>query len=336
MTGKHVSRPTAALLVAAISGACASVVRPSLPRERPTAAIVIDPGEAADCMRTTAGRGGVGYAPLEAPLADPAELALLDVVPADVRRVAQAAGLERSLAALLRLQASAPEERSIALVATRLQVVTRMSALEIELAALLFEADCTGDQMERALLELDRRTRKQQLMLTIASIAVGAVAGVGAGLWDLRGTESRGPAILGITGGAASAVLGLTALAPKRDRVIFPHPRNLFVPIVTGEDPERLYPPFVLRLLSAPRSAGGPTPREQLLAVWQQIVDEAVPPDERALARAVLLGSGGVYDGDLVDVRERMYDALESQLSAIDRDLELLYRFLSRLLGDAP
>jgi hypothetical protein len=41
---------------------------------------------------------------------------------------------------------------------------------------------------------------------------------------------------------------------------------------------------------------------------WQRIIDEAIPADDRAIARTVLYGRGGVYDGDLLDVRERMYD----------------------------
>lgn len=36
----------------------------------------------------------------------------------------------------------------------------------------------------------------------------------------------------------------------------------------------------------------------------------------------------------MVHVRERMYDAIESQLGAIDRDFEVLYRFVGRLFGD--
>lgn len=334
MTSEHPAAPTRALLLLLGACGCAPVIGPTLPASPPRSAVVVDPVETADCLRTTAGRQGLGYAPLDEPLAEPALLSELEVVPAEVRRVARAAGLERDLVTLLRAQATAPGERSLDLLAVRLEVVTRISALEIELDSLLFEADCTGDQMEAVLLELDRRTRKQQITLTIASTAVGALAGIGAGLWDLRGTESRGPAILGIGGGVTSAALGFAALAPKRGRVVFAHERNLFLPIVHGEDPERLYPPFVFRLLTSPRTAGAPTPREQLLVDWQHIIDESIPPADRPLAQAVLYGAGGIYDGALVDVRERMYDALESQLNAIDRDFELLYRFTSRLLDD--
>lgn len=328
-------QPTAVLLAATLAlPACASVLSPGLPAAPPRAAIAIDPLETADCLRITAGRRGFEDFGPDDPIRDPTLAAHLADVPPDVRRVAHAAGLESALAALLQADATTPEDRSIARVSMRLQVVMRMSSHEIALAALLFEADCTGDQMEAVLLELDQRTGKQELALTIASIAIGAAAGIGAGLWDLQGADSKGPIVVGIGGGVASAALGLAAFVPRRGRVLFPHDRNLFVPILAGEDPERLYPPFVFRLLLTPRAPGEPTPRDELLADWQTMINTSTAPDERPLARTLLYGKGGVYDGDLVDVRERMYDALESQLNAIDRDLELLYRYFARLLDD--
>lgn len=314
-----------------VAAGCVTL-RPELPAERPRGAVRIDPLETAACLRTTVGRPGLA-SELAGAVEDPALLEFLRDVPADVRRTARAAGLEALLAALLRARATAPDERSIEVVAMRLQVVMRISALELELAALLFEADCTGDQMEAALLELDQRAGKQELGFTIASIAVGAIAGLGAGLWDLEGGSSAGPAALGIVGGVATAGLGVAALVPRRGRVVFAHPRNLFGPIVEGEDPQRLYPAFVFRMLTS-ALPGQQVPRDELLADWQAIVDEATPAKRRELARRVLYGAGGVYDGALLDARERMYDALESQLNAFDRDLELLYTFFARVLED--
>lgn len=309
-------------------------MRPALPAAAPRSAVVIDAVETRDCLRTTVGRDGLGDGALPGAVEDPELLAELAQVPADVRRTARAAGLEPVLAALLRAQVTGQDPRSIEVVAMRLQVVMRISSLEIELAALLFEADCTGDQMEAALLELDRQAGKQELALTIASIAVGALAGLGAGLWDVQGTDSKGPAVLGIAGGVATAALGGAAFVPRRGRVVYAHGRNLFVPVLSGTDPQRLYPTFVFRMLTAPAVAGEVTPRDELLGEWQRIVDEAIPGPRRALAREILHGEGGVYDGALLDVRERMYDALESQLNAFDRDLEALYRFFGRVLDD--
>jgi hypothetical protein len=196
-----VGRGIALMLAAALVAGSCTTMRPALPAAAPRSAVVIDAVETRDCLRTTVGRDGLGDGALPGAVEDPELLAELAQVPADVRRTARAAGLEPVLAALLRAQVTGQDPRSIEVVAMRLQVVMRISSLEIELAALLFEADCTGDQMEAALLELDRQAGKQELALTIASIAVGALAGLGAGLWDVQGTDSKGPAVLGIAGG---------------------------------------------------------------------------------------------------------------------------------------
>lgn len=318
-----------------LASGCATLINASMPARTPRSAVVVDPVETADCLRTSARREGFGYAPLDGPVEDPALLAHLAEVPMDVRRTARAAGLEPTLAHLLRARAAATDDASISAVAMRLQVVMRLSSLEIQLASLLFEADCTGDQMEAVLTELDQRAGRRELAYTIASIAAGAIIGVSAGVWDLSGAESRGPAALAIAGGVASAGFGIVALVPKRGQVVFPHQHNLFIPIVRGEDPDRLYPPFIFRLLTTPRTAGGRTPRDQLLVDWKNIIHDTIPPTDWPVAESLLYGPGGVYDGALVDVRERMFDALESQLNAFDQDLEVLYRFFGRLL-DLP
>ena len=327
-------RGVAALVIATlVHGGCASLLSPTLPQHTPRSAIVMSEAQMQDCLRPSVGRGGVGYTRLEPPVEDPELLIHLAGIPKEVRRIAQAAGLEGVLGALLREETVTSGERSLELLAMRLQVVTRISSLEIELTSLVFEADCTGNQMEAVIAELERRARKQELALTIASIGVGALVGIAAGLWDLRDPESKGPPALSIVAGGSTAALGLAAFVPKRGRVLFTHPRNPFVPIITGEDPDRLYPTFVFRLLLSPR-ADGTTPREAVLRDWQQIVHGSLPQDEREKAKTILFGKGGVYDGRLLDVRERMYDALESQLNAFAQDLEVLYRFVGRLLDD--
>jgi hypothetical protein len=88
----------------------------------------------------------------------------------------------------------------------------------------------------------------------------------------------------------------------------------------------------VFRLLTLPAPAGL-SPREQLLRSWQELIEEGVPAEQRAEASALLYGQGGLYSQELLALRERMYDALETQLNALARDLELLDRFLVRQLA---
>jgi hypothetical protein len=138
--------------------------------------------------------------------------------------------------------------------------------------------------------------------------------------------------VLGLSGGLAGAALGAAAFAPRARSLRFDHARNLLIPILRNDDAEQLYPAFVFRLLTLP-TAEGPSPREQLLASWTALIEEDVPASERAQATALLYGEGGLYSQELLLLRERMYDALETRLNALARDLELLDRFLVRELS---
>ncbi|MBA3549549.1 MAG: hypothetical protein H0T76_23990 [Nannocystis sp.] len=311
--------------LALLGCACAPTMRATMPTEAPRGAVRIDLAESRECLRL----GGRYDLPLEGAVEDPELLARLVEVPAAVRRVARAAGLESPLATLL---GPHPSGSSGAPFAEKLHLVMRLSSLEIQVAALLFEAECLGNQMEAALLELDRRQRKREVVLTVSSILVGAVAASAGGIWGLRDGSEEGPAALGIGGGVAAASLGLAAFVPERRAVVFPHEHNLLGPIASGEDPRGLYPTFVFRMLTRPSAQGGAAPRAEILAHWRRIIDAEVPASQRALAESLLFGDGGIYDRSLVDVREQLFDVLESHINAVDLELELLYRFSARLV----
>ncbi len=296
-----------------------------MPTVAPRGAVRVDRDEMKECLRL----GGRYDLPMEGPVEDAGLAAHLVDVPLAVRRVAQAAGLEPLLATLL--GAHGVEEGS-APIAGKVHLVMRLSSLEIQVAALLFETTCVGDQMDSLLQELDRRQRSREIALTVSSILVGAAAAAGGGIWELRGGGGDGPAALGIGGGVAAASLGLAAFAPERRAVVFPHERNLLAPIFSGEDPRGLYPTFVFRMLTTPPTDGGAAARVEILADWRRILDDSVPASQRALAESLLFGDGGIYDRGLVDVRERMFDVLESHINAVDLELELLYRFSTRLV----
>jgi hypothetical protein len=298
--------------------ACAPVIQPALPREAPRGALRMDAEELAECSQPR------GLEPPDDPEPlDPALVQRLSELPADVRRVARAAGIDGLLAQWS--YATSHDDRAAD--ELKLELVMRMSSLEIQVATLLFETQCFGAQMDATVLELRQRQRSREVGLAVSSILVGAVAATAGGIWDLRAEGPVGPASLVIGGGVASASLGIAAFVPQRRAVLFPHPRNLLTPIMRGEDPDGIYPRFVFRMLLAPAADGGASVRDEILEDWRRIVAQTFPLERRALAESVLYGRGGVYDADLLDAREQMFDALEAHVSMVNHDLDTLYRY---------
>ena len=194
---------------------------------------MVDARETADCLRHASAVELPDEQNLGGQLEDPELARFLDDVPSDVRWTARAAGLESLLARLLRAQAIGDRDAvELDIVAMRLQVVTRMSSLEIQLSSLVFEIGCMGRQMDDVVLELDRRQQRQQLALAVSSLVVGSAAGIGAGIWQLRDRDAVvGPATLGVTAGSVSAGLGIAAFLPRPSRVIYLHERNPLAPL---------------------------------------------------------------------------------------------------------
>lgn len=256
----------------------------------------------------------------------------LDGVPPDARRTVRAAELEALVAATLEEAHRSGRSPSVQFLATRQDLGMRLISLETQLSAVIFEAECTGELIEAMTFDLERRAKARELLLAVSSLVVGAAAAAASGIWDLAQSGSLGPAVLGLTGGVTGAALGGAAFVRRTERMRFEHPRNLLTPIVRGDDTDQLYPSFVFRLLTLPSADTGPSPRERLLREWDELIADAVPSQGRAAANVLLYGTGGAYDQDLLALRERLYDALESHLNALARDLELLDRYLVRVL----
>lgn len=283
-------------------------------------------GRGRECVRPFLGRGGP-YGELDSP---PVDEPLLASVPPEAHRTMLAAGLSGVVGQALRDARSGG--MTVETLSRRQDLGMRLISLETQLAAVIFEAECTGELIEAMAFELEDRGDQRELRFAIASLVVGAAAATAAGVWDLAQEGSKGPAVLGLSGGVGSATLGALAFVEQLPRMTFRHDHNLLSPVVRGRDDHELFPAFVFRLLTLPGPDGAPSPRERLLRRWAELTDEVVPAQRRAEVTRMLYGGGGVYDQELMKLRERMYDALESELNAQARDLELLDRFLVRAL----
>ena len=314
---------------------CGPVASPGRPTHPPRHAVTLSEVETARCVRGAPGRDQPYREELPGAVSDPELLAHLARFSPDVRRAAQAAGVEHRLASLMRVRDAADGEPSVELLSMRQALEAQLGSLGTQLLTVEFEAECIIALIKQTLTELDEDKRSTQLALTISSLVVGATAAIAAGVWDLKSTDSKGPIAVGIAGGSASALLAAAAFLPKRQAVVFMHEHNLLAPIARGEDIDDLYPTFVFRLLALAHVTGAPTPRDTLLAEWQRLIEETVPTNERDQAEALLFGEGGVYDAELLALRQRLFETLESTADSLARDIDLLNAAVHGVLDEA-
>jgi hypothetical protein len=316
------------LLMLLVATACAGSGRPEL--RAPTSHAARASSSNA-CVRPTLGPDSPYRLPLAGPVTDPVRLRLLADVPAEVRRTVVATGLEPLLADTLEEQAQHGDTPTLAGLSHRQEMAARLGSFDSQLASVLFEVDCTGDTLEDLVHEFDRREHARELKLTIASLVVGAVSGVVAGIWELQDREGKGAPITAATGAGATAALGVAAFIPHSRPVAFSHPRNLLAPIAHGDDPAHIYPSFVFRLLTLPMSDGAPTPAAELIQRWRAALRDSLPAEQHERAEQLLFGEGGVYPANVLTLRQTMLDQLESRIGALSRELEVLERYLTRI-----
>jgi hypothetical protein len=316
--------PSLGLVLLAGSVGCASVVSPGRPTHPPRHAVTLSEVESSRCVRGAPGRNTPYHEQLPGAVSEPELAVHLERFSPEVRRAAQAAGIEPRLALLLRERATAGDEPSVAILSMRQELEAQLGSLGTQLLTVEFEAECMIALIKQMMDKLEADERSRQLALAVSSLVVGATAATAAGVWELAGDDSNGPVAVGIAGGSASALLGAATFLPKRRSVVFIHEHNLLTPIVSGEDVDNLYPTFVFRLLTLPHVTGAPTPRETLLAEWRRLIAETLPADERERAEAVLFGNGGVYDAELLALHQRLFETLESTADSLQRDIDLL------------
>ncbi|MET0390668.1 MAG: hypothetical protein ABW321_32145 [Polyangiales bacterium] len=285
------------------------------------------------CARETMDQFSLYRMPLADPVQDESDARPLEVLPHTARRTARAAGLEPLLTDLLRVAPAASSgEPHLSRRSETQELTLRLVAFDSQLAALIFETECTRRRVAELVTELDTHEAERQLSLATGSLVIGAGTSISAGAWDLLGPPSTLPAVLALAGGIVTAALGTAALLVPQRAVTLEHHHTLLRPVFEGTDPAHLYPSFVFRMLTV-RYPGDPsTPRELLLRDFQHMLDQHVPVHEHEHARSVLFGEGGVYSRSLLETRAVMLQALQAAVHGVARDLELFNRSLVRLL----
>ncbi len=291
------------------------------------------------CARSASGAESPYRRSLPGPETDPALLVHLARLPPEVRRTAVAAGIEPLLARLLRAQAQADGVPSLESLALRQSLDERLAALPPQMLATEFECECQIALLAEVVAAHDEAESERQLALTIASLVAGAGFSLAAGAWDLANEHEPspsvpdGPLVTALVGAVVTSALGAAVLVPSPRELFLEHAHNLLTPILTGEDPERLYPTFVFRMLTTPEADGGPSPRERLLERWRAEIAGARGEPERALVEALLASDGGVYDAGAARLRRALLEELEASLDGLARHVDRLGAELSEALS---
>jgi hypothetical protein len=278
------------------------------------------------------------YDPATAPLPDITPLLDSALTARYARRsllVANAAGALPQLRELVRLEQADRREptaaHTLAVLVQRQRVQTRLQLLSVAIASVAAELDCEGERADQVAGYLNAQAGSRTQRLTVLSIAVGAVSGIGTTVSSNQTTQY----IFGIGGGLLTAGLGLLTLSSHRT-VQFVHPRNLLVDVWQEAPASAVYPPGVWYMLTekAFSNRGENSVAHNTRLRWQRY-GELDAPESRAgrQQQALLFGNGGPYEVDDLTVRANMLNELQASVRLLNQELQGLLLSLDNAGG---
>ena len=210
----------------------------------------------------------------------------------------------------------------------RRKLVTRLQLATLEVSGLVAEIECEvqrADQVQDHLKDIQLTRITSQ---TILGVIFGGLANIASGGIALATRAGDAGNIASVTGGALEVLFGSSANFTKV-RQEFSHPRNHLAVVWEGSPRSELIPQRAWRFLTEPstRDLEGHSLRDVMLKTWREEERLGEPGSVREKERkALLFGSGGVYDSDQLHVREAMLQQLESSIQLMDQELETLLR----------
>lgn len=210
----------------------------------------------------------------------------------------------------------------------RRKLVTRLQLASLEVSGLVAEIECEvqrADQVQDRLRDIQTTRTTSQ---TILGVIFGGLANIlSGGIGMATGAGDAGN-IVSVTGGALEVLFGTSANFTKV-RQEFSHPRNHLACVWEGTLQSELFSQRAWRFLTEPssRDLEGHSLRDVMLQTWQEEGKLGESGSIREKERkALLFGSGGVYDSEQLHVREAMLQQLESSIQLMDQELETLLR----------
>jgi hypothetical protein len=210
------------------------------------------------------------------------------------------------------------------------RVLQRLQIADQQISAIVAELDCEGERADQMREYMQEREERSVRILTAASIAAGGASSVALGFLGRYAGGSIAEEVVGITGGVATAGLGL-GIFFVHERRVFSHRRNLLAEIWRGPARSDLYPPIVWYYLTQREfSNSGERPiRENVIARWSRF--EHLSRDaasQRARRAQLFFGSGGIYSVDDLVIRAALLEQARSAVALLDQEIDRLAREL--------
>ena len=210
----------------------------------------------------------------------------------------------------------------------RRKLVTRLQLATLEVSGLVAEIECEvqrADQVQDHLRDIQTTRTTSQ---TILGVIFGGLANILSGGIGLATRAGDAGNIASVTGGALEVLFGTSANFTKV-RQEFSHPHNHLAAVWDGSAHSEFFSQRGWRFLTEPgfRDLEGHSLRDVMVQTWQEGERLGEPGSVREKERkALLFGSGGVYDSEQLHVREAMLQQLESSIQLMHQELETLLR----------
>lgn len=209
----------------------------------------------------------------------------------------------------------------------RQRLLNMVQLATLEVSSLVAELECEVHRADDVQDRLKDIQLSRSLSQTILAIIIGGfIDAVTGGFGIATGAIN----VISVLGGTLEILFGASANFTKV-RQEFRHPHNHLERIWVGDESREYYPPRVWRFLTRPNSRDqeGRSLRDVLIAAWQEEGRLGEPNSRNEQERkSLLFGSGGIYDADVLHIREAMLQQLESTIQLMHQDLETLLREL--------
>lgn len=201
----------------------------------------------------------------------------------------------------------------------------RISIVGLDVSSLTSTLECYEERWEGLANILEREHSSRETWLMVSAIAVGAVAGIGAGVLELKhqGTPAT---IVGISGSTVGALLGAATFLPERR--VYASPNDSLLSDLWSGRPTSAHAPRPIWLFLTATPPGGTALRTRFLQRLEDLGILGAPGPERQRREALFFEGGRAMSATELHLYASMMDELESQVSSIHTMLMQLLREL--------